>query len=82
MLPKNFPAWGTVYWYFAQWKKDGTWEKIQNKLRAITRVINGKKPEPTAGILDSQSVKATEEEQTRGFDNGKKNQGYETGNYC
>lgn len=75
MLPKDFPPSGTVYWYFAQWKKDGTFEKIHDKLRQIVRVTEDKEPEPTAGIIDSQSVKSTEEASTRGYDAGKKNKG-------
>ena len=76
MLPKDFPPVGTVYWYFAQWKRDGTIEKIHDKLRKIVRVINNKKPEPTAGVIDSQSTKTTEEARTiKGFDAGKKNKG-------
>ena len=73
MLPKDFPPKGTVYWYFSQWKQDGTLQKIHNSLRQIVRVIEDKQPEPTAGIIDSQSVKSTEEAHDRGFDAGKKN---------
>jgi len=72
MLPKDFPPKGTVYWYFSQWKKDGTLEKIHDKLRKIVRVTEGKEPEPTAGIIDSQSVKTSEEAKNRGFDAGGK----------
>lgn len=43
MLPHEYPPWGTVYWYFANWKKDGTWEKIHDKLMKIVRVQAGKK---------------------------------------
>ena len=79
MLPKDFPPKSTVYWYFAQWKKDGTIEKIHDKLRKITRVANERKPEPTAGIIDSQSIKTTEEARShKGFDAGKKNKGKKT----
>ena len=80
MLPKDFPPVGTVYWYFAQWKRDGTLEKIHDRLRKIVRVIENKKPEPTAGVIDSQSVKTSEEAETRGFDAGKKNKGKKTAN--
>jgi putative transposase len=74
MLPKDFPPMSTVYWYFAQWKRDGTIEKIHDKFRKLVRVIAEKKPEPTAGIIDSQSSKTTEEARThKGFDAGKKN---------
>jgi len=72
MLPKDFPPMGTVYGYFAQWKRDGAWEKIHDKLRQITRVIEGKESEPTAGSIESQSTRTTEEANNRGFDAGEK----------
>jgi putative transposase len=76
MLPKDFPPMSTVYWYFARWKREGTIEKIHDKLRKIVRVTEAKKPEPTAGIIDSQSSKTTEEARSiKGFDAGKKNKG-------
>ena len=74
-LPHDFPKWQTVYWYFNQWNQDGTIEKIHRKMRKITRVVAGKKPDETVAIIDSQSVKTTEEAQSNGFDAGKKNKG-------
>jgi putative transposase len=74
-LPHDYPAWETVYGYFRRWSTDGTLERIHRRLRKITRVIAGKKPEETVGIIDSQSTKTTEEAQTKGFDAGKKNKG-------
>jgi len=59
-LPKDFPPSGTVYTYFRNWKKDGTWKNIHNNLRDQVRLKAGKKKQPTAGIIDSQSVKTTE----------------------
>jgi putative transposase len=59
-LPTDFPKWQTVYDYFCKWKKDGTWEKVHNDLRDKVRLKAGKKKQPTAGIIDSQSVKTTE----------------------
>ncbi len=59
-LPKDFPPSGTVYTYFNNWKKDNTWKTIHNTLRDKVRVKAGKKKQPTAGIIDSQSVKTTE----------------------
>ena len=74
MLPKDFPPPGTVYYYFWLWKNDGSIERIHDKLRSIARVQADKKPYATAGIIDSQSVKATEEvSEGKGFDAGKKN---------
>lgn len=74
-LPHDYPKWQTVYWYFNQWNQNGTLERLHRKLRKITRVVAGKKPDETVGIIDSQSSKTTEEAQNRGFDAGKKNKG-------
>lgn len=57
MLPHDFPNWKTVYDYFSKWKHDGTWKKIHDILRVKVRRKAGKKAQPTAGIIDSQSVK-------------------------
>lgn len=59
-LPHDFPAWETVYAYFRQWTKSGVWEQMNDALRRALRVAEGKEPEPTAAIVDSQSVKTTE----------------------
>jgi putative transposase len=59
-LPQEFPKWQTVYWYFARWLDDGTWERLNDTLRRQVRVWQGRQPEPSAAILDSQSVKTTE----------------------
>jgi transposase len=59
-LPHDLPPWSTVYWWFRQWRRDGTWERAAAALRARTRIRAGRDPEPSAAILDSQSVKTTE----------------------
>ena len=60
MLPREYPKWKTVYWYFTRWQDDGTWERITDALRRAVRQRVGRDPEPSAAILDSQSVKTTE----------------------
>ncbi len=59
-LPHDFPKWQTVYGYFRQCVKTGVWERINDALRRAVRVAEGKQAEPTAAIIDSQSVKTTE----------------------
>src|SRR6056297_1033278 len=56
-LPSDFPNWNTVYGGFRQWRLDGTWQRIHDRLREMVRKSEGKKPTPTAAIVDSQSVK-------------------------
>ena len=60
MLPHDFPKWETVYTYFRNWQRDETWDQIHDTLRATTRQLDGRDEEPSAGIIDSQSVKTTE----------------------
>jgi putative transposase len=60
MLPSDFPKWTIVYHYFRAWKKDGTWKNIHDTLREKVREKAGRNKEPSAGIIDSQSVKTTE----------------------
>ena len=71
-LPHDFPPWRTVYEYFAAWKADGTWEQINGALRRKLRVAAGRPHTPTTASLDSQSVKATEAADSRGYDGAKK----------
>lgn len=76
MLPHDYPKWQTVYFYFTRWKRDGTLEQIQQQLVEKSRKKAGRKPEPTAAIIDAQSVKTTlVAGESRGFDAGKKVKG-------
>lgn len=74
-LPKDFPKWQSVYYYFRKWSKDGSWQAINETLRKMEREKRGRDPEPTGAIVDSQSVKTTEAGGERGFDGGKNTKG-------
>jgi putative transposase len=74
MLPGDFPPWGTVWFYFRKWRDDGTWERMNARLREQVRRKAGRHKEPRIAVLDSQSVKTTDRGGERGFDAGKKGQ--------
>ncbi|WP_263108122.1 IS5 family transposase [Kitasatospora sp. DSM 101779] len=76
-LPKDFPPRPTVYWYFTWWHDDGTVERVHDALRGQVREADGRNAEPSAGLIDSQSVRTadTVPAATRGFDAGKKIKG-------
>ena len=60
MLPHDLPPWGTVWWYFRHWRRNGVWERIHETLRPQVREAAGREATPSAAIIDSQSVKTTE----------------------
>lgn len=75
-LPKDFPPASTVYWYFRRFGVDGTWSRLHAALYQECRDLEGKEPQPTIAIIDSQSVKTGFEARDQvGFDAGKKIKG-------
>jgi transposase len=78
-LPHDFPAWGTVSFYFREWQREGVWENILKTLRLEVRKKQGRDPEPSAGVIDSQSIKTSAVRgPEKGYDMGKKNLGTQT----
>jgi putative transposase len=76
LLPREFPPWKTVYDWFRRWRIDGTWERLNAELRERLRLHLGRNPNPSAGIVDSQSIKTTGVGGTeRGFDPAKNVEG-------
>ena len=79
-LPAVYPNWNTVHRLHLQWSRDGTWERIADRLRGLVREAEGRDPDPSGSIVDARSVRgaSTVGRATRGYDAGKKISGRKT----
>ena len=79
LLPHEFPVWQTVYYYFRRWQAEGVWDRILRTLRMQMRQKEGRNAQPSAAIIDSQSIKTSAVRgPEKGYDTGKKNLGTQT----
>lgn len=75
MVPHDLAPWSTAYRWFASWTADGTWDQVHDVLRDRVRIVDGRDPQPSAAVLDSQSAKSSEGGEAIGYDAGKRVRG-------
>lgn len=75
LLPQDFPPNEAVFYHFNKWRKNGTWERVNDTLTRCVRLASGRDEEPSVAIIDSQSVKTSEQNCEKGYDAGKKVKG-------
>ncbi len=75
LLPKDFGHWSTIYGYFKRWRRAGLWARLMEALRQRERRLQGRQPEPSAGSVDSQSIKTATQHEDIGYDGHKKIKG-------
>ena len=75
MIPPTFGHWSTIYGYFKRWRCQGIWRRLMEALRRFERRCGGRNPEPSAGSIDSQSIKTATQHEDVGFDGNKRIKG-------
>jgi transposase len=75
MLPRDLMPWDAAHRWFTKWRRDGTWGRVHDELRRQVRIGAGRDPEPSAAVIDAQSIKTSEGGEARGFDAGKRTTG-------